>query len=151
MIVVYCLFLHFLGDFILQPREMGRKKSSDMKYWAAHVGIQILTFLFGLWYFVGPDMALKIAVANGLIHGLIDAFIWKGYALSVWKRRRGIAIRNNWNEKSEVFSQLSTRPKEAAAYLKKNFKYWEDHWFYATIGLDQMLHTVTIVLLLEYL
>ena len=47
-----------------------------------------------------------------------------------------------------------TKPEESPAYQIalqeniKNYKYWEDHWFYTTIGFDQLLHSATIILLL---
>lgn len=131
MFVVYLFLLHFLADFILQPREMGRKKSSHMGYLSAHIAIQILVFFLGLWYFVGWPFALIFAVLNGLLHGVVDAFIWKGYAWSVWLRRKDKSM----TEKD----------------LKLTWKYWDDHWFYVTIGLDQFLHMSTIILVLTIL
>jgi len=126
MIFIYMFFLHFLADFVLQPREMGRQKSSNMKYLSAHIAIQIAVFLLGLWPIIGFKMALMMALGNGAIHGVIDALIWKGYAYSVWMRRRhtGCTVRQ----------------------LKLSWKYWDDHYFYLTIGLDQFLHMSTIVL-----
>lgn len=132
MLIIYLFVLHFLADFILQPREMGRRKSSDFGYLAVHVGIQIGVFLVGLWIVTGSFMfALIFAVLNGLIHGIVDAFIWKGYAASVWLRRK----------------DRSMTVKE----LKVSWKYWDDHWFYVTIGLDQLLHMSTLVLVLMLL
>ena len=126
MIFVYLFFLHFLADFVLQPREMGRKKSSNFKYLGIHIAIQIIVFTLGLWPILGLKVALLIALGNGVIHGIIDAVIWKGYAWSVWLRRRDKNI-----------------TKEN---LKVTWKYWDDHFFYLTIGLDQFLHISTIII-----
>lgn len=132
MLFIYLFALHFLADFILQPREMGRRKSSDFNYLAAHIGIQIAVFTVGLWIVTGSFMfAFIFAVLNGLIHGVIDAFIWKGYAWSVWLRRK---------DKSMTVKELKT-----------SWKYWDDHWFYVTIGLDQFLHMSTLILVLMLL
>jgi hypothetical protein len=65
---------------------------------------------------------LKFAIKNALIHMLIDGTIWNGYKLSV-----------------------KLRDKNATA---STWKYWKDHWFYVTIGFDQLLHVLTIVWLL---
>jgi hypothetical protein len=54
---------------------------------------------------------------NALIHMIIDKNIWNAYK---WFRR-----------------------KED----KETFKYWEDHLFYSTIGFDQLLHVLTLVVL----
>ena len=32
-----------------------------------------------------------------------------------------------------------------------DFKYWEDHFFYMTIGFDQFLHVATLIILMERL
>lgn len=129
---VFLLTLHFIADFILQPREMGRKKSTDFDYWRWHVLIQFSVFFVGLVMWTkDPILALTIAGLNAFVHGAVDACTWRLYAWSVWKRRskKGLPI---------------TRGE-----LKKTFKYWEDHWFYVTIGFDQWLHISTIVVLWE--
>ena len=136
MYIAYCLLLHFIADFILQPREMGRKKSSDSKYLFKHIGIIFAVFLVGT---LDPVFAL----ANAVIHLGIDAVIWKGYAASAWERRHSAPKSVSPAQGSWVIDDPNG--------LKKRWKYWEDHWFYVTIRLDQLLHTVTIVLLLEFL
>lgn len=132
MELVYLLFLHFLADFILQPREMGRQKSEKFKYLFQHLLIQFFVFFFGLMVIM-PDTYMLFALGNALVHGLIDWNIWNLYKLSVWKRRR---------------SDIELVGREQ---LKKTWKYWDDHWFYVTIGLDQFLHAATIVVLYVYL
>lgn len=132
MELIYLFFLHFLADFVLQPREMGRKKSEQVKYLAHHLLIQWVVFFFGLMLIM-PDHFALFALVNTLVHGLIDWNIWNLYKISVWKRRR-----------SEI--ELIGREE-----FKKTWKYWEDHWFYLTIGFDQFLHATTIVVLYVYL
>ena len=112
------LVLHFLADFLLQPREMATKKSIDPHWLFAHLVIQ-----FGVFCVVG----WKFALANAAIHGVIDWNIWRLYKLSVAKRFPEF----NWKD-----------PKQASTY-----DYWNDSWFYHTIGLDQLLHGLTLVLL----
>jgi hypothetical protein len=59
--------------------------------------------------------SLSLAVCNGLIHAVIDRHIWNGYK---WYRRG---------------EDITT------------FPYWKDHLFWATLGLDQLLHGLTII------
>ncbi|NVM46737.1 MAG: DUF3307 domain-containing protein [Candidatus Lokiarchaeota archaeon] len=68
---------------------------------------------------------LEFALYNALIHAIIDGSIWNLYKYSVYKRDK--------------------------TATKETWKYYEDHWFYTTIGLDQFLHAATIVLLMEVL
>jgi len=67
----------------------------------------------------------KFALVNAAIHAIIDRNIWGLYKWSTYYREPNATV-HNW-------------------------KYWEDHLFYVTIGLDQFLHTATIILLAEYL
>ena len=68
---------------------------------------------------------LKFAVLNALFHAVIDGTIWNLYKISVFLRDK--------------------------TATKENWKYWQDSWFYTTIGFDQFLHGATIILLMEYL
>ncbi len=122
MALVLLLLAHFVADFLLQPRWMGTQKSSKIPVLLAHCAIQFaIVFLFLLpWY---PGEAFAVAALNTLVHGVVDWYIWNIYKF-------GVVIRNP-----------ETHPDE----LKKTWKYWEDHWFYATIGFDQLLHTLTLV------
>lgn len=143
MFLIYLFFLHLLADFILQPREMGRKKSDNLIYLAGHVLIQYLVFLLGLivayhYEFLPVQSKYEarvfingFALANAAIHGLIDGITWNLYKFSVVLRKP---------------KQLFGRPTQGD---KPVFKYWEDHYFYLTIGIDQFLHISTIVLVFE--
>jgi uncharacterized membrane protein len=111
--MITLIVLHFVADFLLQSREMGKRKSSDYKYLFAHLFIQFIIFL--------PFIGVQLSLLNAAIHGIIDKNIWNLYKLFVvW----------NYNLDSES---------------GKSFKYWEDHWFFTTIGLDQSLHMITLV------
>jgi hypothetical protein len=114
--IIAALALHFLADFVLQPREMGRRKSEDLKWLTGHLAIQFVCFLP-----FGP----AFAGVNAVVHGLIDWHIWRIYKWSVG-RRYGYVV--------------------AAEY-----PYWNDHYFYLTIGADQLLHAITLVALVGYL
>ncbi len=59
--------------------------------------------------------AIILACLNTIIHGAIDWNIWKVY--KYFRRKEDI----------------------------KTFKYWEDSLFYATIGFDQLLHSLTLI------
>jgi len=130
VILCYLLLLHFVADFLLQSRQMGQRKSEQVKWLVGHLAIQFAVFLVGgLLVFDNP---LLFALLNTIIHGAIDWNIWKAYKWTVWKRRD-----------PKLFGTIDD--------LKKHWKYWEDHLFYTTIGLDQMLHTATIILLYGWL
>lgn len=72
------LVIHFVSDALLQSRDMGKKKSSEPKYLAAHLAIIFFCFLpfTGFWF----------SLSNVVVHGLIDWHIWRGYKLLVMKR-----------------------------------------------------------------
>jgi hypothetical protein len=128
-VIVLLLITHFIADFVLQSREMGKKKSSDPGYLAAHLAVQFVAF-FLVAAFINPDRAVWFAMINMAIHGVIDWNLWRFYKAYAYK-----AIKNN-----PKHPLLTGNPSEP-------WKYWEDHWFYTTIGFDQLLHMLTLVLL----
>jgi hypothetical protein len=171
MFTLICLLiLHFVADFLLQSREMGQKKSSEWRWLLKHLAIQ-----FGVFFLIVPllkanemciygeqnfpeymntsdfivrfliqlplSVGFVFSLFNTLIHGLIDWNIWKAYKLYAYYKIKATAKRNQGCDPSE----------EAIAMYARDFKYWEDHWFYTTIGFDQLLHTSTIIVLYFWL
>ena len=151
MLLVYIFALHFLADFVLQSREMGKKKSSELSYLFNHVSIQIAVFFVGLSLLFGVEIAGAFALLNGMVHMLIDAFVWKTYSLSVWLRRHSWVKENKGLMRSVVAKaggiRREPRDNEIKRAMKENYKYWDDHWFYLTIGFDQFLHMSTLALI----
>ena len=125
---------HFLFDFVFQSREMGKKKSEDINYLLKHGGILFMGYMWAA-YAICDNMADMFALSAiiVIIHCIQDWYIWRGYK---WLIKRQIA-REKFNGDVNC-----TWLKEEMGW----FEYWEDPKFYATIGLDQTLHFITIVL-----
>lgn len=137
----YLMLLHFIADFLLQSREMGKKKSSEVVWLIRHLFIQTAIFYAGLSPFlllgvISGEKFLLLPLLNSVVHGIIDWNIWNFYKLSAHHRIMAIV-------KSSSEDELESAYKAAVT----DWKYWEDHWFYATIGFDQLLHTVTLLIL----
>lgn len=113
------LVTHFVADFLMQPRWMGKKKSEDPAILAAHCGIHLVMFMLCLLPFYGMWTAIVFAWFNALIHGAIDWYIWRLYKLTVRER----------------FPDATP----------ETFKPLEDPLFLHTIGFDQLLHGLTLV------
>lgn len=124
--IAMLLALHFVADFLLQSREMGKNKSSNFKVLLHHLAIQAAVFF--------PFVGYKFALLNAVIHGVIDWNIWRFYKAYAY-----YTIKNN-----PEHPLLNNDPANP-------WKYWEDHWFYSIIGLDQLLHGLTLVILAGYL
>ena len=118
--ILYIFLLHFIADFLLQSREIGKKKSEEFGWLLIHLGIQWSVLMLGLLPFYITESVMLFVSLNCLIHGIQDWYIWRIYKISVFRRF----------------------PK-----ANLNFKYWEDTWFYSTIGFDQLLHFSTLYLL----
>lgn len=140
------LFLiHLVADFFMPSREMGQKKSSELKWLLHHLMIQFFMFTIGIWLmglFIADIRTLKMLllfpILNTIIHGIIDWNIWRFYKLGVYKRLK---------DETKQF-HLSDEDKEKwIAESGKNWQYWLDSWFYHTIGIDQFLHIITIIFL----
>jgi hypothetical protein len=99
---------------------------------------------------VGMGTAILFSMCNAAIHGVIDWNIWSLYKKQVKKRLNKAAYMRavedtDWN------TSYKNRCERHLKVLAEEFKYWEDKGFYTTIGLDQLLHTLTIILLFALL
>jgi hypothetical protein len=143
-VVTICslVVLHFIADFVFQSRKMGREKSERFKVLLDHIFVQLIIFEFGLlllgftWH-----QATVFGLLNALVHGLIDWNVWRLY--KCWVIASYVQpVRDAGYKKEEIFPLA----KERAL----SHKYWEDHTFYLTIGFDQLLHALTLVILAHY-
>ena len=125
-IILTALFLHFIGDFVLQTREVATTKSKDW-YALAHHCMIIWFSMIPLGVMVGGGFidCMAFATANAVIHGTIDRNIWKRYGQRI--ARKSDPTRN------------------------EEFQYWKDHVFYTVIGFDQFLHVSVLLLLLSWM
>ena len=145
-VLIIMFIAHFVADFLMQDRETAKNKSTQFRYLFKHLMDIYSVFLLSLLYFTGIYLAVKLAFCNMIIHGMIDWNIWRGYKWSVVRR-----ITKSIKGPLFVYN-LTDNKFESHAFQDalKNWKYWEDHWFYATIGFDQLLHGLTIIGLVWY-
>jgi hypothetical protein len=128
---LYALFiLHFVADGLLQPRWMGKGKSDNFDILFMHISIIYAVITIGMFFLVPFKIALAVGAVNAILHMLIDATIWKLYKAITKLRLHGIG-ELTYHQKLEI---------------TKLFKYWEDKLFYDTIMADQLLHSLTLVL-----
>ena len=125
---------HFIGDFVLQSREMGKNKSKYAGVLIAHTCILWSTTVF-IGLLIGYDMTktevLEFATINSLAHMVIDGIVWNVYKANVRNQLKMIC------------------PGENAEYIEyrlEEWKFWEDHTFFTFIGFDQMSHMLTIII-----
>lgn len=157
MSLIGLFIFHFLADWVLQSVEMGRQKSNKFNVLLQHIGVHFLVFFFGGLLFFSPWLSLAVSSVNALIHGVIDWYIWRGYKLSVFFRRKKLIPQEKYDEwgyspedltledyKEMIKNKDFTQDTEEMKYLKSEFKFWEDHWFSMTLGFDQLLHCITI-------
>lgn len=155
--IAYAFVLHFVADWALQSKEMGREKSNKFLVLLQHAGVHLVVFFFGALIFLNPAQALMFSAANAAVHGIIDWYLWRFYKLSVFYRRDQLIPREKYEEWGVEPEELSlkdykemiknkdfTKDTEEMKYLKTEFKFWDDYWFGFTLGFDQMLHAVHI-------
>lgn len=132
-LLCWIFFLHFVADFLCQPRWMAKQKSEQPAILLLHTVIIWIVMLLGLALTPEPtEKMIYFSFANAFAHGLTDMFSWKGY--------KWYALRQH------------DKMREEKPYLSSHeYKYWEDHWFYATIGFDQLLHGLALILLAGWL
>lgn len=94
MIYVLAIILHFTFDWILQPREVAKKKSQDKVYLMKHIDFQVFPYIGLLYIFlvlIKPDQEIWLlflfVLMNLLAHGLIDWYLPKIYPAKDSERR----------------------------------------------------------------
>lgn len=60
--IILVLFLHFIGDFILQTDAMAKNKSTSLKWLAHHVTVYSLPLYFIGWKFALTNAGLHLCV-----------------------------------------------------------------------------------------
>lgn len=126
--IIFCL--HFVGDFLLQSRSMGRNKGKSILWLFAHVFVYT-TFLFWGWSsFIGFS-EYSFYVMFGVYHLI---FI------------------------THFLTDLITSKISGYAYIKctdnnlsKKLKYRWEYMFWSIIGLDQLIHIISLILIYNYL
>lgn len=165
-----CLMvMHLLADFFLQSREMGKNKSSSLMCLMQHGSIHLIVFaigyplcIIGYGYMLGQeayDMVLSysaiyfiggavLAAHNAVLHMIVDACTWNIYKVSVWLRRKkwieaNKTLIDGYVSRAGGIGREATN-KEIRKLMAEHYKYYEDPWFYHTIGIDQFLHVLCI-------
>lgn len=115
------LFLHFIGDFLLQSDWMALGKSKRLLPLVAHVAVYAACFL--------PFLSWRFAIITFAFH-LVQDMITSQWTTKLW-----FLPLTTWydEEKDELCYQ---------AYPKWHLR----HWFFVAIGFDQLLHYTQLVL-----
>ena len=143
--MIWLFLSHFFFDFICQSRDMGKKKSENFVYLFAHTFIIFIGVGIGAYYVFDKsfEKALMFGFYNAVTHCVIDGLIWRFYKIF---KIIGLVGPDGFME--YLVDKKNTQKIEE---FKSNFKYWEDPWFYSTIGFDQFLHFSTIYLIYEHM
>ena len=122
-LISFLLVGHFLGDFVFQPRNIAKRKSSDPIILFCHVCIVSYFILIASWM-ASHDFwfALSVTGLNFIGHYCIDITTWNLYK---WANRY--------------------RP------LFHEEQVYEDKWFWITLGGDQLLHGLTLLAIIGIL
>ena len=139
--IISILIAEYVGDFLLQDRNMALNKSSKIEYLLLHIFYISSSLLIGfallsVFYLVNVITVLKFVFAYCLMHGMQDWLIWRMYSWLIRMRYSCLDSNNN------VFTD-----EEAVQLYIKNREYAEDKLFYDIMGLDRLLHVITLIAL----
>ena len=144
--LVLILVAEYVGDFIFQSRDMALNKSKDVKVLFQHlsyIALMLFGVFVGMWLgglYLPFHLIILYILSYCMIHGIQDWYIWKGYAVIVSKRMEARALTRG----------IGCSPERLARTIKHfvdTKEYAEDKIFYDTIGLDRLLHVITLVVL----
>lgn len=130
-----------MGDFLLQDRETALNKSKSFKYLGQHL-FAIFCCIAATGLGLGMP-AVYLAGCYIVVHGIQDWYIWNGYKYLVMRRilNKVKTIPNLTQVAKETYIQ------QKSIVFEMEKEYAEDKVFYDTIGLDRLLHVITIVIL----
>jgi hypothetical protein len=131
-LLIFLFIAHFIADFLLQDRDMAQNKSRRFSVLVRHAAIHWLVVLGCAAHVLPPLTAILLTTINALLHGLVDWFIWKAYKAFAIKRAKDYQSHND-------------EPHPLMAPDGRTWRYWEDSWFFKTIGLDQLLHMLGLL------
>lgn len=104
--MIFILYAHLVGDFVLQTDWMATNKSSSLTALSVHVGVYTLVMAIASIAFHSAS-PVSFVIVNGILHFATDS-ITSRISASYWKRE-------------------------------------ERHAFFVTIGIDQFIHAVTLL------
>lgn len=137
------LLAHYVADFQLQPRWMATGKSEHLRILFAHIGVHFIVFFLVGWGLFGHLLpALTLTSINAGLHALVDWNIWRGY------KRRVIEQKWGWIPPGATLRDGKMTLQSGEVRPLPEFRFWEDDRFWLTIGIDQLLHGLSMVLAL---
>jgi len=118
---------HFIADFIFQSRNMGRKKGKNIFWLLTHVFVYTLVTTIGWYLFLN-----------------LDLFSFKTFSIFIFLMFSTHFVTDFITSKVSGYCYLKMLENK-----KKPYK-WE-HLFWSTIGFDQLIHAITLILIYNYL
>lgn len=112
-LIIYILFLHWIGDFVCQSDWMAQNKSKNWSALFEHVVVYSCIVVFGqaVWNsYSSVWIPIWYGIVNGVLHIITDAITSRINSI-LWQRK-------------------------------------QMHWFFVSVGLDQLIHTTTLIMTL---
>ncbi len=128
--IILLLFLHLISDFVLQSRNMGRKKGKNLYWLTSHVFVYSLSLSF-FWFLITKSLNISFYEAFMffflvfLTHFITDYFTSK-FSLGMFF----LKLKQSKNTKTQSLYE----------------------WlFWLTIGVDQFIHIASLILIEKYI
>lgn len=143
---VALLVTHFVADFVCQTHWQASNKSKDNDALGRHVASYTAVLAVTSIILFGPDGATgSFVMVNGALHFATD------YFTSRWSSRHfGMAIRDTHRAMSYA-DNLGVPPDAANMRIMGLDPGRHYHNFFVVIGLDQLIHGVTLAATLWWL
>lgn len=127
--IILLLFLHFVSDFVLQSRDMGRKKGKNLYWLTTHVFVYSLSFTF-FWFLLTKPLNSPYSEAI-MFFSLVFSTHWIADYFT-----------------SKLSGSFYLKMNESKIVKTKNFYEW---LFWLIIGIDQFIHITSLILITEYI
>lgn len=128
------LIVHWIADFRLQSDQMALKKSKENKWLTIHCLTYSTAFALAFVFFWGPRIAFEFACLTFIFHWVTDYFTSRT-TTRLW-----------FFKPIDVHYNVGTKRYELYAQIGGN-----RHEFFCMIGLDQLIHAITLALTYKWL
>lgn len=138
------LAVHWFADFVLQTHWQALNKSKRCDALAAHVGVYTLVLMIASALIFGQSAAwVWFWIVNGVLHFATD-FITSRISSRLFMAQ--------FDSVEIVMSPLLTGPVKKRTAPRLMMKHdFNPHWFFVVIGVDQLIHQVTLALTMKVL
>jgi len=140
-LIITLLVAHFIGDFVLQSDWMALNKSKRWDALTMHVAVYLFVLSVALMLILIVQIPASSSTGTFLLVNTAAHFVTDAVTSRITTRLWFLQM-TRCDHPDDPGYQLQTLGGAKAFYVRDT---GTRHWFFVTIGADQLLHSVTLL------